>query len=164
MGFLLTVAPILLLSASIWYAAKQLRANHDWNRRKAAQDATMLLIQQAPDTRLLDDALHHTVVRDPIPLEVVNKAVEDNAEVRRALHRYLNHYENLARGVRQGVYDEKIIMTACRGIMSRNWVRFGHYIAHRRSAGSPSAWSELELLLNKWQGEERQESMRLPTA
>ena len=156
----LHIVSILLLAASVGYAAKQMRANHDWNRRKAAQDATMLLTQLVPDIEVLDDALGHSTLRDPIPLERITTAIEENPRLLRALHRYLNYYEALARGVRQAIYDERIIKVTCRGIMRQNWVQFEQYIAHRRNSGSPKAWTELEDLLNKWQAEEHEEPMR----
>lgn len=170
-GVFIQAVALLLLAGTLFFtgrqvsaAATELRANHDWHRRIAAQDALMQQRQHVLDSGLLEKEFQHTTTRDPIPLEKINSAINALPELRRALHSYLNYYEALARGVRQAVYDEEIIKAGCRGIMTRNWIRFGHYIAHRRNAGSPKAWLETELLLNQWQKQDGASVIRLPTA
>lgn len=170
-GVFIQAATLLVLAGTLFFigrqvsaAATELRANHDWNRRIAAQDALMQQRQRVLDSGLLEKEFQHTTTRDPISLEKINCAFKELPELRRALHSYLNYYEALARGVRQAVYDEKMIKVGCRGIMKRNWIRFGHYIAHRRNGGSPNAWLETEHLLNQWQKQDGEPEMRLPTA
>jgi hypothetical protein len=68
----------------------------------------------------------------------------------------LNYFEGLARGVRQGIYDEQVIKTAFRGLMINVNESFKYYIQNRRHQfHNPRVWVELEVLSDCWRQEER---------
>jgi hypothetical protein len=78
---------------------------HDWNRRKAAQDAIDNMQGIADDTPLLDDKFKIMERNDPIPLVQIRQECEADSHVRTVLHRRLNYFESLAVGVNQAVLD-----------------------------------------------------------
>ncbi len=163
---------ILLLALSVLYAARQLKAlqqihrdNHDWNRRKAAQDATLSLFEGWGQQELLNTELDYIRRRDAIPITEIDEKCKTNPELLRAIHNCLNFYEALARGVLQQVFDSDIIKGTSRGVMKQNLHNFGPYIQRRRDTGSERAWIDTEQLLKIWQQEDdARKTSRQPTA
>ncbi len=175
-AILIQLVTVLLLGYTCLMAKRQvnavyetLKANHEWNRRKAAQDALLQRPQRVSNSKLLDETFRYLdTTSDQFPLEVVKEACQKNPEVKRALHSFLNYYEGLARGVQQEVYDDEVVRIACRGIMKRTLERYRGYIADRRKM-SPhkEAWTQMEKLCKKWDEKEELEKSkqsRSPTA
>lgn len=175
-SLLLSGLNIAMIAVGFWFAYHQLLGakkeinilnkhhadNHDWNRRKAAQDAI-----RAFDFTLLSkkfqtafDVINRT---EAIPMGAIDKAYEANPEIQMELHHLLNFYEGLSRGINQGLFDEEIIKTARRSDMIRCVVLFQNYLTHRRIE-HPNAWSELSFIAHKWQGEQEVGSLRLAIA
>lgn len=157
MGFILVAVG---LGLTYW----QLRATHDWNRRKAAQDATLMLRQRVSERqlRLLSEHFVNVTERGTISLAKIQKSCS-NKEVRSALHAYLNFYEALSRGVRQAVYDETLIRVTYEQTMCRIYRRYREYIIHRQQTGSPNAWMQFCTLMESWEKERHADPPRAPT-
>ena len=145
-GLYLTVRQLVLLTRSY-------RDLHDWNRRKAAQDAVKhFIMSQKDNIIILDDAFSIMSSKDPIPLETVQKKCKESPAVRSALHSRLNYFEHLAIGVREGVLDESVIRRAFEPMFKRSVRQFKPYIEHRRATGSRNAFMDLEALITEWTG------------
>lgn len=160
---------LVLIVATIGAALYQLRANHEWNRRKAAQDAILNKVSLNDETisRPLIAAFNHIADKDPISLDDINSAIaaEDGEIVRRAIHAYLNSFEAIARGVEHHIYDKDVIGDACGDLMTRVFSRYYNYIEHRRNNGSPRAWRFLERFSQEWtRAKEPKKSRRRKTA
>ncbi len=139
------------------------RENHDWNRRMAAQSAL-----SSYNSSVILSSLHSEFSyidrRDPISIAEMNAAFENNPDLKEDLHKLLNFYESLARGVHQKIYDEEVIKVGRKGAMVRAYRAFLPYIEQRRRANnSPTAWCELESIAARWLHEESQRPHRNPT-
>jgi len=159
---ILQTLSLVFIGLSLLYAGKQLKLlkkthadNHDWNRRKAAQDAAMLRQKRftTENIRLINEELDYLNSSDPIPLKTFKAKVKSEPNLKGACHNFLNYYEALARGVNQRIYDEEVTKEALKTVMTKAFNRFFPYIQHRRSTLNPEAWSNLENLVNKWSHE-----------
>lgn len=155
---------LLIAATSGLLAFRTLRATHDWNRRKAAQDATLLLNDRVKDRKLLKEHLDYVSSFEPIPLAELCKALDAHPDVRIAVHDLLNYFEMLARGVQQNVYDEEVIRTAFEGSMSRAVSRFGPYIQSKHAPALPKAWEQLVYVVNEWKRTQTERARRISTA
>lgn len=154
LGLYLTLRQIRLLTDSY----KDL---HDWNRRKAAQDAADDVEHTTKDTPLLDETLEITTRRETIPLKTIQEEIEKNSELRRAINRRLNFYEGLAAGIHQRVFDEGVIRHAYENLFRRTHIQFKEYIDHRRNVGDKETWENFIKTTEKWN--EKEDSPRAPT-
>lgn len=136
---------------------------HDWNRRKAAQEAIETVRTLAEDTPLLDEKFQIMTTNDTIPREQVTNACDESGAVRSALHKRLNHFEQIAIGVEQKVLDEQVIKSAYKTMFQRTIVQFKEYIVHRRNRGNRSAYLVMETLSNRWTAEEQRSQPREQT-
>lgn len=152
-GLLLTIRQIRLLRLS--YVDL-----HDWNRRKAAQDAVDNVEHIAADTPLLDGKFQIMSKNDPIALKSILGACESTVEVQTAIHRRLNWFESLAGGVKQGVFDEEVIKDAYQRVFRSTHRQFSEYIDHRRNADSYDAWSEFGDMIERWDQEDKASASR----
>ncbi|GAB1394397.1 hypothetical protein MASR1M60_25610 [Rhodocyclaceae bacterium] len=139
------------------------QAEHDWNRRLAAQNA---LKDYAASVALggLQKAFDYLNKKEAIPLDEVMEKFRADSGLQSELHNMLNAYEGLARGVQHGIYDEEVIKAGRRKAMTKTFRMFHAYIEDRRSkVSSPSAWSELERIVNQWMHEATRQEPRPPT-
>ena len=127
------------------------QADHDWNRRLAAQEALRHFNYSLLDSPLREKFDYLTLKR-AIPLQEILEAFNQNATLRSNAHQLLNYYESLARGINQGIFDEEVIKVARKNAMSMNVIAFQHYITDRRTI-SPKAWLELTDIVQKWKDE-----------
>jgi hypothetical protein len=153
----LTVAAI-----SAFFAVRSLRSTHDWNRRKAAQDATLLFNSRVIGRDLLERELGYLSSQEPIPLDALNEKFKNEPNLKAAVHSLLNYFEMLARGVNQNIYDEVVVRTAWKGAMQRAIERFGPYIRSRKGYSS-NAWKELQGLAAQWTSQDLHSGRRAPT-
>ncbi len=84
------------------------QADHDWQRRIAAQDALRQYNTSVALSSLQENFGYIDQV-DVVSLEKLESAFDKNKELKRELHQLLNYYESLARGISQGIYDENVI-------------------------------------------------------
>jgi len=116
---------------------------HEWNRRKAAQDAienTQKSIGE--DAPLLNDKFQIMTSYDTIPLQRIRDECDADPKVRMAIHRRLNTFETLALGVQLGVYDEDVLKAAYKEVFRRTLNRFTEYINHRRNLETDTLWAQ----------------------
>ena len=88
----------------------------------------------------------------PIPKEELFAAFAKDATLQNKTAFFLNALENLARGVKYGVYDEEIVKNARWPTMKRTLIIFHEYIEHWRKQNYGS-WREFEALAIKWDSE-----------
>ncbi len=154
----------LFVAIGLLYAGRQLKANHDWNRRKAAQDATLMYCQVVTGMRILDDHFSFMTRTDPIPCSEINPILEKHREVRACIRDLLNYYEALSRGVVQGVYDEEVIKVSKKVAAFKAYDKLMPYIRQQRQLySSPLLWDHFESLVSNWRREEAALVNRLPT-
>jgi hypothetical protein len=155
---LLQIATPAILAIGLWLTLRQLRLlrqsyvdQHDWNRRKAAQDAIQTTQKSiGEDTPLLNEKFQVMTSYDTIPLDQIRDECDADPKVRMAIHRRLNTFEELAVGVHQGVFDEDVLNAAYKEVFRRTRNRFREYIDHRRSIGTDAAWKEFDNLTQEW--------------
>ena len=155
---ILQLLTFLTAGVGLFFATRQLRFLvasyrdlHDWNRRKAAQDAIEKYRDVQEENLLLHDKFRVMESNDPIPLSDIQAECAGDAGVRTALHRRLNYFEALAVGCRQGVYDEDVVRVALEDMFGRSITQFKAYIDHRRGVGQKNVWREFEQLAEKWE-------------
>lgn len=154
---------------ALTFTARQIRllaANyrdlHEWNRRKAAQDASEKWGDFAEDAIRLSEAFHFDKHHHVANLETIVELFGANKTLEASLHRILNYLETLAIGVRNGVFDEEIIKFGFRLIMPRTLRRYGPYVDHRRDKVG-QVWIELSELVQRWEKDENTRSARTLT-
>ena len=151
---------VLLVAAGLFYTGYQIKMtrqihkdNHEWNRRKAAQDVLMN-VDLTTASKELNKALEFLDVKESIPLEKILTAIKEDRHLQNLIHKLLNVYEGYARGINQGIFDEEVIKTARKGTMIRVLESFSSYIKYRREGWADKAWIQAETLIRKWQNED----------
>lgn len=126
--------------------------NHDWNRRKAAQEALSKY-----DHTFLSSPVHENFdylnVMDPIPIAEIEEKFAKNNSLQSDIHNILNYYEALARGINQQIFDESVVKSAIRNSVIRCERSFLNFIEKRRRNVNPRAWIELSHIATKWANE-----------
>jgi len=166
----LSALTALIALGGLVYAGFQLnlsyrvhQAEHDWNRRLAAQNALKDYARSAAMSRL-QAAFDYLNRKEAIPLAEVEEKFKADPELQNELHNMLNAYEGLARGVAHNIYDEDVVKAGRRRLMMKAFRTFHAYIEDRRARMSaPSAWSELEGITNRWAHEATKTEQRPPT-
>jgi len=77
---------------------------------------------------------------------------------------YRDYREMLARGIKQGVYDEKVVKEACRTNTIQAYKKFSPYIDSYRKKISPRLWVDLEHIATRWMQEDAASPHRRPIA
>jgi hypothetical protein len=124
--------------------------NHDFGRRHAAQDA-LRAYDYSVLSGSLNEAFKFLQMKEPVPLVDIQSAIKEKEGIQRDLHQLLNFYEGLARGINQGIFDEKVIKAARKNAMIVAERGFQNYINKRRTDMNPRAWSELSSICSRWQ-------------
>jgi len=162
-GIIIQAISTSILAISVIYAGRQITLlrkqhgeNHDWNRRIAAQQA----IREYREIQAsIEDLSHHFDYHnrtEGVAADNFNKKFEEVKHLQTSLHTALNYFEGLARGVRQGIYDEEVVKNAFHGSMISVYECFKYYICSRRKKwDNQKLWFELEALIDKWKQEER---------
>jgi len=127
--------------------------DHEWNRRKSAQDLTMELTESLGDTAILHERLQIINRKEPIPLDEILKAIKEDPVLQLKIQKVLNIYSVVASGVLNGVYDKEIIEKARRKAMIATYDAFSAYITYRRKESIPTLWFSLESIVNGWKNE-----------
>ena len=151
---------VLLLLVGFIVTLRQIRLlhsvhidDHEWNRRKAAQDVT-LTYKHVVSTKKLQQYFNYvTNTTKRISIEMTEKGFDDDSELKPDLHRLLDYFEALCRGVNHSVYDEEIIKTSWCGVITRTFDQFLPYIDWYRKNIDSRGWFETEVLINKWKHE-----------
>lgn len=124
---------------------------HDWNRRKAAQDAVERIEVISRDTPLLHQKFRILTENTPIPLQDILRECENDDAVRVAINRRLNYFQSLAIGMEQRVFDKAIIRRSYENIFRRTHNQFKEYIEHRRDIGGRETWRDFVNTTGQWE-------------
>ena len=136
-------------------SAEAHKADHAWHRQIAAQEALAQYSTSVYLSRLAKEFNYLEIGRSAcVDLDLVEERFKAEPDLRQDLHALLNFYESLARGVIQGLYDEDVIKAARKGAMERAYTGFKCYIDARRKTGSPKAWLDLQVLIERWESSE----------
>ncbi len=145
---------VLLLVVGLLYAGYQLsltrkvhKENHEWNRRFAAQQALSRKIEGLDE---LNEAFKHMNLTDSIPMKEYREAFEKSPQLQPSLHRYLNYFEDLCRGMLYGVYDEDIIRNARGGTFDKVYNNHRNFIENRRKEVHPLVYRHLREVVENW--------------
>lgn len=154
------IASGLAVLISVFYVALQLKLirqthvdNHDWNRRKAAQEITLELNNILADSDQLQRELNFMNRMETIPLDEVLEAIKKDSATQLRIGKILNAYNSVARGVLHGVYDKELIASARKNGMIKAFDSFQSYIIFRRKQSISSLWDNYESLINEWKSE-----------
>lgn len=189
--FVLLVLGFLVTFLQLRSVIHQHKENHEWSRRKAAEDVCTNYAGDISFRILLETYLDWSERTEPIPYEEIRSigeqadlaqahVVEDiaaeagkapvsthpsdkpSARIAAAIHRQLNYYESFSRGIDEGVYDEKIIKRAFFGQMRHSLYILMPYITERRKM-NPKVWEDFEQLVNDWKLAEKEKAKRAKT-
>lgn len=142
----------------------QLKENYDikvkeyqWNKAVYAQEKLATFKDINISALKLNDKLDYLNNNQVLKLELILDEISKNPEIKVNIHDILNFYESLARGVKHGIYDEKVIKAAREGAMRRMVKSYKKYIEYRREIEQhPNAWNYLTDLVNKWEDDSKQ--------
>lgn len=147
---------LFLVILGLFYNAHQTRLarrvhreNHEWNRRKAAQD---ILLQGRMDTSGLAELtkeLYEKKDDGAISLDFLQERFKQNPNFLIAVNKMLNYHEALAVGINQGIYDEQVIKHTKYSTMKRTFHIFSNYIHYSRTK-QLTAFEEQETLISSW--------------
>jgi len=154
----ITTLSAVFVGVSLIYLAKQINLvrsahadNHEWNRRIETQHALDKV--REINTDALNKKFGYVNRREPISLDDILTAFEEDHTLQLLLHKLLNFYEGISNGVFLGSYDEVTIKANRKSPMEIELIRFKHYIEYRRHQSNKSAWVAYERLINKWNDE-----------
>ncbi|MES2120660.1 MAG: DUF4760 domain-containing protein [Pseudomonadota bacterium] len=103
-------------------------------RRMARQRATLDFIEKVES----GDHYRHIVQtfsdlrRGPGFEDIMNPQTKQSRELRRCVNDYLNHYEMVAIGIREGILDEQIYRDWMRGPFVRDWNAATEWVQNER--------------------------------
>jgi len=131
----LQVLTMIFGAIAVFYAAKQVillrkthADNHEWQRRKSAQDATINLNKELSGMELLNTRFKLLNRTQPIPLDDILEAIKlekkDCPIIQSEIFRLLNAYESLSRGVYYKVYNEELIRESREVVMTKTYRSF----------------------------------------
>lgn len=161
----------------VFYAGKQISLltkthakDHDWNRRKAAQDATIALNRELSEiSEVIEEYKILDNYAESAKLDKILSDIENVPDTRIKINRLLNAYDAIARGVWQSVYDEDIIRLSREVSMTSVYTIFKPFIMYRRNEQQTKynnnektivAWNFLEKLVKKWETDSENLSLR----
>lgn len=148
-----------LASEQMVLSVKAQKAQYDWNRRLAAQNA-LNDYNQADIGSKIRKKFDYLNSKETIPLSEIEKEFLEDADLQSDLHKLLNSYEALARGVFQGIYDIEVIEVGRRNAILNLYRAFSNYIDNRREKFSSKAWAELDVLVSEWKKIGKEASLR----
>ena len=147
----------IFIGVGLLYTAKQIKLlikshsdNHEWNRRKVAQDASLMYSQLTEGNNLLNEHFSYVTSSEPVAMKTMDEKFGNEPELKPQLHRLLNYFNSLCRGVNHKLYDEKIIKSSWGGVIMRTYDQFKPYILWYQKNVSEEAWFEMERLANQW--------------
>lgn len=160
----------LFIGGTLIYAGRQValgkrvqEQNHDWNRRFAAQEATISYASKIQGAEKLNKALGYAKTKKPIPLIEIQEAFDKNEELRTICHHVLNYHESLCVGVLNNVYDEQVIKNIRKSPITLLFKAFEEYILEDRRKLQPTAYEIQQKLIAKWLAEEANTETREAT-
>ena len=145
-----TVIALIYTGFQIYLLRKVHRDNHEWNRRKSAQDLTIDIGSRISDYNDLSVAFNLFNRTEAIPLDEINTKFAENPSLELKVLEFLNLFNIMARGVIEGVYDEEIIYKARSTSMIKTFEALKQYIEKRKNERGIDIYSSIEALVNEW--------------
>lgn len=148
-----SILMIIITFCGVMVAYVQLKKN-----TKAKIDDTKLTIKIETEYKLSEfnnlnidelkknkvlDYLNNTDNVEPLSLNIIQQEIEKNRVIKSQLHKVLNFYEALVRGIKSGIYDEQIIKDWGMNKMKRTYRKFQRYVDNRQ-IDNKKAWIILE--------------------
>lgn len=153
-SILIQVFGLIFLSITILYAGRQIKISKnihketlDWNRKTTTENE--LNNRQDKELRLFLMKQFQFYVKNGIhiiPIVEIENAINSDVNVQLQIHSYLNKYERIARGVKNGIYDKTIIMDTAKYIIVKIYFNYVEYIKYRRKIANKNAWLNFEEL------------------
>jgi len=131
---------------------RQIRTQHEWNRRKAAHDLVFRITEDLrPLRRHLESKID--IYDDAQTYATVKSQLDSESHV--VLDAVLNVLENVCVAIKDGVADESLIYNSFSGILIAYWRWAGPYVKQER-AKSPLLWCEITPFVGKWAQKDRE--------
>ncbi len=151
---------------------EQLKANHDWNRRQLVLTELMSNRDSLTSAiKSLNNSINYREQKDSYSLAEIHKALcnddnyernpsltDDGKKVKHHIFIILNYFEYFAVGLKNKVFNEKVLKDSIKGSLLKANKVFGSYIEHLRSekhGGNKKLFIELETLAIKWTREDK---------
>jgi len=151
-GLVVDSLTLLAIVVSVWFIICQIKKEHEWHRRKSAQDLNERLGEgETAMVRKKLGIIAHWYDLDHTYANITGEA-NDMDEVDYLVKSYLNFLEGIALGVKHAVYDEEIAFQYFGGILTEvfRWSR--PYVNERRKAsGTSIMYIETETVAERWQ-------------
>jgi len=157
------IVTLLLAVRTLRLNVAAYRDSHDWNRRKAAHDAVAKYRDFAEDSKKLSETFSFRDGYDPITVDTVKDKVKADPPLRINVHRLLNFFEELATGIKHGVFDEEVVKSSLQTTISQSYTRFSLYVDHLRHNGRPRAFVECQAMVDRWRADSLSQPARSPT-
>jgi len=153
----ISVAIGVCIAAYQLFRLKQIqRDNHVWNQKIEAQKA--LEVRHHLDTSVVNDAFGPIRSNQKIETSELKEKLKDGEKypnLRTELHKLLNYYEGLARGIYQDMYDEEVIKLARKKSILSLHHKYENYINFRQKYRNERAYYYLEKLALHWLEEDK---------
>jgi len=151
LGLVVNFLTLIAVILSVWYVTRQIQKEHEWNRRKSAQDLADRLIEGELSVvrRKLESIarwydLQHTY-------DNVTGQVTDGAELDHLVKSYLNFLEGIALGIKHGVYDEEIAFQYFGSLLPEVFRWSKPFVQKRRNLANTTAiYIETEVVALRW--------------
>jgi len=177
-----------LLKQSLENQNKELKANHDWNRRHLAIEKIIEIRTLLKEYRNneFEKKLEYSnrQITEPYKVKELHllmckvdenqqliwnndkhcELTEEGRILCNQIADFLDIYEIIADAVLENTFDEEIVKNILKGSMNKAYHLFKEYIIHlREHYKRPLLYINLENLIKKWEKEETKVSKRAPT-
>lgn len=148
----------IAIVVSIIYASIQIKLSRnihketlDWNRKTLTENELNNRYDKETREYLAKKFQRYVEVGiSKIPLFEIQNAIVSDINVQLQIHSYLNKFERISRGNKNGLYDEELIIEAVKYVIVKVYFNYIEYIEHRRENANPSAWESFEALAKEF--------------
>lgn len=148
-SIVLNALTVAVTFAGVYVAYSQLKENTksrredtDW-KRKVETEQKLSEFKKLTINKLTGnpkfDYLNNKDNTIPLDLSIIKNEIKNDREIRNQIHKVLNFYESLARGIKYNFYDENIIRMWGENKIKRMFIKYQYYIEDRRKS-NPNAW------------------------
>ena len=148
---------LITLIITAWFALKAINETKNihketllWNKKNKTIDVLNDFRKVRPEKAKLIFNYHSVGPNETISLKAILNAINEDPEIGSEIVEYLNHFEGIALGVKNELYDEKLVKKARGETFYQTWVQYHEYIYHRREISNPKAWDKFEEILKDW--------------
>ncbi|WP_118974209.1 DUF4760 domain-containing protein [Taibaiella koreensis] len=155
------IVGILAVVVTILYASKQIRINKnihketlEWNRKTVTENE--LNNRHDKEIRSFLTKKFQAYVEKgicKIPLVKIQDAIRDEIDIQLQIHSYLNRYERISRGIKNGLYDRAMIISAMKYVIVKVYFNYEDYIEYRRTIANKNSWKHFESLAKELNNE-----------